>query len=1027
MPYAWRIPVALTLAGATALACRPDGPRRIEPGRAAEGALTPGEDERFVLDVPRDAYVEVVVEQLGIDLSLRAGPSAQEATYDLDRVGGHEGREEIAFVAERASTWSVELAAIAPRAAPGRFRLTVAVRPPSPEDRRRAAAHAETHRARRLSQSKATGADLDAERAWIQAEAMWRELDDRYFVAYALDRRGSLMKHLGRRAEGIELRREALEIREQIHDRFGVLVSAIGLGNFATYFGDQDTAITYYERALELTMAVNDGLGESVCRVNLGINYFNIARYDDALDSLQKAVEVLQANGQENKTGLAYHWMGATHLALGDAYRAIELLELALDLRTRFDEPKTVPEVLADLSLAYVELEDYERALELAQSALERRRALAFGSDREGFDLDRVAAIQRLRGRPDLAAPLHEQALAVHEANRSEIGVADNRRDAGKSLAALRRYDEAERALERSVALNRRLGFPREVAAGLAASASIAATRQDLDRALRLVEEATSIAESIRSQLGAGRNRSTYLASVRDLYDLHVDLALRRYRRTGREQDAFEAFRLDERARGRVMLERLRARSEGARWWAPREFVDARREQSRELRVAEVRLRAAVDAGDDDDVARERRAVDAILVALDRTDARIAKASPRFAALSQPADITRATIRDALPPHTTFVVFALGAEHAIAWRFSADRFDVIDLGPSQPIERIAREAHHALTARNRGRDGESASERRARIAEQDAVFEARARDLARRIVDPLGALDTALIVVPDGPLHLVPFAALPYRGAPLVETTSVVTAPSVSVVTAPRDEHRAADLSWVAVADPVFGVTDTRFDPSRPVRREVHATELARLPFSGREAAAIAELFASRSLRADVVQGYEATRLHVVNGGLAGRSIVHLATHAFVDDRRPERSALMLAGIDEAGAPHYGRLDVHEISGLHLEADLVVLSACASAGGRYVSGEGLVGLTRAFLFAGASSVLGSLWRVHDRGTGRLVVDFYRELLDGASPAQALRSAQNASRRDPRWASPYYWAPFVLHVARLGVAADLQRD
>ncbi len=1022
MPRPRRLPFALICGALLTLqvgACKPTGPRPLAPGTPVEAPLAPGQTPRFLIAFHSGDFVEIVAVQDRIDLRLRAGPEDGEARYDYERVGGVEGQESIGFVATEDDVWWIELSATVARARPGRFRLEVTTRPATEQDRARAEAYAEIERARRLAKSNEEGADVEAEQAWKRAEVMWEALEEPFFVAYALDRRGALMKHLGRRLEGVALRTRALRIRERIDDRFGQLVSGIGLGNFAAYFGDHDEAIARYERALELATAIDDGLGESICLVNLGIQYTAHARYDEALVSLQRGVEVLRRNGQEHKTGLAFHKMGVVHLALGDPHRAIEILERALELRSAHDEPKTVPEVLSDLAVAHADLGELDTALRLAESAYDKRVALTFGSDRKGFALDLVGSIQRQLGHAHLALPLHEKALALHEANQSNIGIADNRLLAGRALAALERYDEAERALAESVTLNRTLGYPRDVAIGLAATASVAARRGDVDRALALVIEATTIVESIRAELGAARNRSTYVASMRELYDLHAELMLERHRRQGSVDDAFAAFILSERARARSMLEGLRARAAGIDIDVPPSLAAERRRDLRVFRAAERDLRIAQQRADAEAIEAAHLAVDTALAAIDRLDARIAKKSPRFAALSDPPAVSLQRIQANIPPETTLAVFLLGHERAVAWRFTREAFDVVELGSAEVIRDLARQAHAQLTARNTVVD-EPPEARRRRIEEADEAFERTAAALGARVLAPLAAASPNLVIVPDGPLHLVPFAALPVDGVPLVEHTNTWTAPSVSVLLeTARANEGPAPSGLVAIADPVFDTFDTRAPVAPP---EDITMPLPRLAFSGEEVRRIEQLFAARKLPTRVVQGFDATRDLVLAQGLAGREVIHLATHAIVDDRRPERSVLMLSQIDAKGRARDGRLGVHDIYGLRLDAELVVLSACDSARGAYVSGEGLMGLTRAFLFAGARSVLGSLWRVHDRGAGPLLTRFHEARLDGASPAAALRTAQRAMRREARWRAPYYWAPFVLHVATADITS-----
>jgi CHAT domain-containing protein len=186
-----------------------------------------------------------------------------------------------------------------------------------------------------------------------------------------------------------------------------------------------------------------------------------------------------------------------------------------------------------------------------------------------------------------------------------------------------------------------------------------------------------------------------------------------------------------------------------------------------------------------------------------------------------------------------------------------------------------------------------------------------------------------------------------------------------------------------------------------------------RLPATRKEAQAIQQLAGAQSTL--VLQGQQATREAVLSGRLNRYDILHFATHGVVDLEEPALSGLVLAGVDLDGQPASRFLRSQEIAGLQLSARLVVLSACETGIGRSIRGEGVLGLSRAFFYAGAKQVLSTLWQVPDRATYELMRHFYKELLEnGLSASDALRAAQNQLRANPRWRSEFYWGAFVLH-------------
>jgi CHAT domain-containing protein len=163
-----------------------------------------------------------------------------------------------------------------------------------------------------------------------------------------------------------------------------------------------------------------------------------------------------------------------------------------------------------------------------------------------------------------------------------------------------------------------------------------------------------------------------------------------------------------------------------------------------------------------------------------------------------------------------------------------------------------------------------------------------------------------------------------------------------------------------------------------------------------------------------MMTGFDATRAKLATVDLSGYAILHIATHGFLDPKRPEKSGLILSTVDRKGLPQNGAVGLPDIYGLHAPVDLVVLSACRTGLGKEVRGEGLIGLTRGFMYAGASSVIASLWKVDDEATAELMKRFYANMLqEGMTPAAALRAAQNSIRKEPRWHSPYFWAAFTL--------------
>jgi CHAT domain-containing protein len=270
-----------------------------------------------------------------------------------------------------------------------------------------------------------------------------------------------------------------------------------------------------------------------------------------------------------------------------------------------------------------------------------------------------------------------------------------------------------------------------------------------------------------------------------------------------------------------------------------------------------------------------------------------------------------------------------------------------------------------------------------------------------------------LLLVADAALHYVPFAALVWPGTelPLIETTQLVQLPSAQAVLLQRsmDKHGTADKTLLIMADPVFDVSDTRL--AQP--QSIPGQNLSRLVESGNEARRIAALIEPSQV--DVWDAFRANRDGLLSTDLSRYRMLHLSTHASSHSAFPELSGLTLSTMDPDGTPINGFVGLRDLFRLQQSPELVVLSACDTALGNEVRGEGLVGLTRGFLYAGARQVIGTLWPIEDRANTQLMLEFYRQILgDGGSAAAALQAAQRAIRKQPSTRHPFYWSGVALY-------------
>jgi CHAT domain-containing protein len=485
---------------------------------------------------------------------------------------------------------------------------------------------------------------------------------------------------------------------------------------------------------------------------------------------------------------------------------------------------------------------------------------------------------------------------------------------------------------------------------------------------------------------------------------------------------AAAALSVVERGRARSLLELLGESGAEIRRDADPALLDRERELARLIAgKAERQIRLLSGKHSEADAAALGKELDTLTAELDQVRSRIRDKSPQYAELTQPAPLNLREIQaQVLDEDTLLLEYSLGVNRSFVWAVTERSAEAFALPSRAEIEEAARRVYDLLTARNRRLPNETAAARAARLgAAGEAYFAAAAKAaqmLLAPVADRLG--NKRLLIVGEGVLQYLPFAALAdpiSESSPLMVKHEIVIAPSASAVAELRREtagRRPAEKALAVLADPVFSADDARIAGNPHPAAQAATRDFVRLRFSRLEAEEIARLFpAARTLKA---LDFDASRETVLNPEFGRHRIVHFATHGVLNNERPELSGVVLSQVDRAGRPQNGWLRLYEVYNLRLASDLVVLSACQTALGGEINGEGLMGLTRGFLYAGAARVVSSLWEVDDRTSAQLMKRFYQGMLvRGERPAAALRAAQVAMWQTRGWDAPYYWGAYTL--------------
>lgn len=843
---------------------------------------------------------------------------------------------------------------------------------------------------------------------------------------------------------GIGESRKSLEYLEQfvsvLHDMGERLKESTTLGNMCVInmdLGEYKKALELCNQALDMKRELRDLVGQATFLSNKGNIYGNLGDYQKALDLYWQALAIHKSLNEEQGAAIVINNIGWAYGQLGEYEKAIEYYTQVIEPFRKRKKKDGYAKLLNNIGVNYAKLNDFNKALEFHLQALDLRPEK---DDRDGraTSLNNIASCYAHLGDKQKALEYYTQAVALHRTVQNDRQLASTlnnfgifEREQGDITKALEYLNEAR-------TLSAGIGDQSTEASVLSEIAKIEFDRGDLLSARKLIEQAIAKTESMRISLKSQQLRTSYLASVRKYYEFDIDVLMRLHQQRPNEGFAASAIEVSERSRSRSLLELLReARAE------IREGVDPaliERESNLRLRIAEAsdqqtRLLSKEHTGEQARVVAKQ--IEDLTTEYDQVLTRIRQVSPRYADLVEPSPLSVAQMqKQLLDENTLLLEFALGEQKSFVWAVTPDSVKSFELPGRATIEQEAKRFYQLLTERGQSLPNETLAQRTQRLEQADAAYPQSAAKLSRMLLEPLAAelKQKRLVVVADGVLQYLPFSALPLPGAegvarPLIIDHEIVALPSASVLAVLREDfgnRKPASKLLAVFADPVFSADDSRFhhattassveaDSVADAQRsaaESGTGNLTRLRFSRQEAEEITRLAGDkRNMKA---LDFSAKRSLVTDAQLADYQIVHFATHGLINNQYPDLSGIVLSLVDEQGKPQNGFLRLYDIYNLKLNADLVVLSACQTALGKEIKGEGLMGLTRGFMYAGAPRVVASLWRINDRATADMMRRFYEAMLkDGLKPAAALRAAQISMLRDKRWQSPHFWAPFTI--------------
>ncbi|HEV2882017.1 MAG TPA: CHAT domain-containing tetratricopeptide repeat protein [Pyrinomonadaceae bacterium] len=844
-----------------------------------------------------------------------------------------------------------------------------------------------------------------------QAMQLWERLHDYQGQAEVLVSFGYAYVEVSNIQAALDAYNRALSISRAAGDAHSEAVALRALGNLQTKLGEHQQAFGLFFQALEILKTLDDPHLKAIILGGLAYTYECVNEWRSSLEYYERALSVFKEIGHQWGEAEAEMPIGEIYFSQGQYQNALRHYEQALRLFRSLKMPRWEAMTIRNIGMVYASLGDKVKALEHYKHALALTRA---GQDQrhEAYTLNHIGQLHEDSGERQNALVYYRRALQLNR-------VALDR--SGESLT-LYNIAHAERDENR------------------------------LDEARTCIESALEIAESLRANVASQNLRASYFASTRQYYDLYIDTLMRLHKERPDEGFAAAAFNVSEKARARSLLESLKEARVDIRQGVPAALLDKDRslqqllaaKAERHIQLLTSRQRAEAEI-----VAKE---LDQITAQYDEVKAQIKAASPHYAALTQPQPLSLREIQQqVLDDDSLLLEYALGDDRSYVWLVTRTDISSFELPNRDRIESEARHLYELLTA-DQPLPGETFEQHRARAAQAAAQLTTGIARLSETVLAPLGGQLSRkrVLIVTDGALQYIPFQVLTLpetarRGGdlaggkppaqtidavPLISTHEIINEPSASTLALQISEtanRNPAPKSVAVLADPVFEVDDPRLAASASGRQSISdevrqafrdvapndtGVQIPRLLASRKEAEAIMAV-SPPGARLKAL-GFEANRATAMSDELKQYRIVHFATHGILNSTHPELSGIVLSLFDQQRQPQNGFLKLDDIYNLDLAADLVVLSACNTGLGKDIKGEGLVGLTRGFMHAGASTVVASLWKVDDDATAELMKHFYSFMLnDGLSPSAALRQSQLAMQKQKQWRDPFYWAAFVI--------------
>jgi CHAT domain-containing protein/tetratricopeptide (TPR) repeat protein len=993
--------------------------------RPVTGRLSKGETHRYPLMLTAEQYAQVEAKALSGNVTLELTAPDGRKLMKMKAINGVPEGNSVAVVAEETANYFVKITAVDLEKDGVEYMVRMSeLRPGKAADRARCQGEHLFAAGEEIYDRRTKEGYLAAIEKYQAALPYYETAEDWLGAARAIETMGEAYYYLANYRDALsaferslpfvrksEQTQKALSLEAQITNNMGAVASL--------QYNNQK-ALNYYLQAIAAYRQLNNRISEAFCLMNVGNIYTATGQPDEALQWYEWALSIHRELDNKSLEASVLNSRSAARYFQGQYLQAIEDQKAGLELWLKLSNEGKQGSSLTNLAAYHIERQQPQIALELLNNALPLIEKGGNRSD-EAYALHCLGDAYRLLGQLDKAIEYYQRALDLRQTLDEKI----------LDAFSISRISQTE------------------------------ILRKNFAEALKQSDHALDLVEQVRRQYSSPMLGASYSSSTHHYYAEHIALLLKLH--AGQPSAGYDAqaFQTSERAHARALLESLSDLSADLRADLPAALVEREAALQKEIdRIIGERGKLERTAASAVRIARLqelKNELSQLTAQMDQLQGQMRDSQPRYWALLRPQPLSPVEIQSQLlGPDSLLLEYFVAQDNLYLFALtggSEKALQVVEIPDRVAIEKAAEFFQR--------KKFENVGELQQRFSYQNPEFAKTVQFLSDKLLRPVKPLlhKRKIWVVSDGSLQRIPFAALPdprkpsaaaatksRRAAtrrssiiPLIVKHEIATLPSASTVAWLRKAigpRQPASGGVAVIADPVFSVNDERVKggATRPETLPVTIAQLlkaapnfkqalrdgggfvdcdtlSRLPASRGEALAIAKLAPERSL---VTLDFDANRQMVMSGALRDYRYLHFATHAYMDDVFPGLSGLALSRVDGKGREQPCYLRLNDIYQLRLNADLVVLGACRTGLGKQLRGEGMIGLTRGFIYAGAPRVVVSLWDVPDRKTARFMQSFYRNLLKQKLPVgEALRQAQVEMWERAGSNAPFFWAAFSL--------------